>query len=61
VQTVSTARRLAQDAARRAEVDLQPVVVSHVRNRHFGALSFGGKTDEVPCGSHRVLHEVDRG
>ena len=52
VQAVSTTRRLAQGAARRAEVDLQPMVISHVGNRHYGALSFGDKADKVPCSVH---------
>ena len=60
VQTVSTTRRLAQGAARRAKFDLQPVAVSHLGNQHSGALSFGDKADEVPCSGHRVLHEMDR-
>ena len=61
MQAVSTARRLVQGAARRVEFDLQPVAISHMGNRYSGALSFGGKTNEIPCGSHKVFYEVDRG
>ena len=59
VQAVSTTRLLAQGAARRAQVDLQPVAFPYMGNRYPGALSSGDKTDEVPRGRHRVLHEVD--
>jgi len=43
------------------ELDLQPLAIPHLGNRHSGTLSLGDTADEVPHGRHRVLHEVDRG
>jgi len=61
IVSCSCARWLAQGATRRAQVDLQPLVVSYLGNRYTGTFPFGDTTDEVPHGHHRVLHEVDRG
>ena len=41
------ARRLAQGTSRGVEVDLQPLAVSYMGNRHSGTLSIGDQADEV--------------
>ena len=41
------ARRLAQGAPRRVEVNLQPLAVPHVGNRHPGTIPAGDQEDEV--------------
>jgi len=37
------------------------LAVPYLGNRYSGAIPFGGTADEIPCGCHRVFHEVDRG
>jgi len=59
VQAMPATRQLAQGTPRRVEVDLQPMAISYLGDRHSGALSFGSATDEVPRGCHRILHKVD--
>jgi len=60
LQTMPATRRLAQNAPRRAKINLQPLAVSYVGNRYSGALSVGDQANEVLGCSDRVLHEMDR-
>jgi len=41
------------------EIDIQPVAIPYTGNRYLGAFPLDSKADEVSCGFHRVLHEVD--
>ena len=47
LQTMPTTRRLAQGASRGVEVDLQPLAVSYLGNRHPGTFPAGDQADEV--------------
>jgi len=42
-----TARRLAQGAPKRVEVNLQPLTIPHVGNRHSGNFPVGDQANEV--------------
>ena len=55
------ARRLAQGAPWRAEVDSQPMAVPHLGNRHPVTLSLSSEADEVSDRRHRVFHEMGGG
>ena len=61
LQAVSAARRLAQGALRRVEVNLQPLAVPHVGNRHSGTLLASDQANEVFGRGDRILHQMDRG
>ena len=44
---------------RGVEIGLQPMAISDLGGQYSGAFPFGGTTNEVPCGWHRIFHEVD--
>ena len=61
LQAMPAVRRLAQGTPRRVKVNLQPLAVPHVGNRHSGALLVSDQENEVfGCGD-RILHKMDQG
>ena len=55
LQAMPAARRLAQSASRGVEVDLQPLAVSYLGNRHPGTIPAGDQADEVLGGGRENI------
>jgi len=60
VQIVSTTRRLASCAPGGVTINPQPMAFQHMGDWYLGSVSLSISLDEVPGGSHWVLHQVDR-
>jgi len=56
---VPETRWLASHTGRGYAINLQSMGIAYLGKRHSRSFPFGHTSNEVPCGSYRVLHQID--